>query len=188
MQALFAYGSALMQKESSDTNSPLANFEQAIRVFKAIGQSYPQTEQAALALGEIGDCYLQLTNYDAATNAYAQVINSPVANISTRSQAQIGFGIALEKQAALATDGDQTNLLKAARDAYLDVFYGVNRHGDEQYQDAFWTKKAGLQALPLVEALGVDDPDEFIKGMEREFPESKDSLEKKRAALPPKKN
>jgi TolA-binding protein len=187
-QALFAYGGALMRKESSDTNNPLANFEQAIRVFKAICQSYPQTEQAALALGEIGDCYLQLTNYDAATNAYAQVINSPVANISTRSQAQIGFGLALEKQAALATDGDQTNLLKAAQHAYLDVFFGVNRHSDEQYQGAFWTKKAGLQALPLVEAFGVDDPGKFIDGMEREFPESKDSLEKKRAALPLGKN
>ena len=57
----------------------------------------------------------------AATNAYAQVFNSPFADISARSQAQIGFGIALEKKAALA-DGDDQRLLKLALDNYLDVW------------------------------------------------------------------
>ena len=56
-----------------------------------------------------------------ATNAYAQVVNSPFANISARSQAQIGLGIALEKKAALATGSDQTGLLQLALDNYLDV-------------------------------------------------------------------
>ena len=72
-------------------------------MFSQIGQT---NELGALARVEIGECDLQLANYDAATNAYAQVFNSPNADISARSQAQIGFGIALEKMAALAT-GDE---------------------------------------------------------------------------------
>ena len=89
--------------DSTDTNNPLANFQTATNVFSQICQLYPTNELGALAWIEIGECDLQLTNYDAATNAYAQVFNSTApANISARSQAQIGFGIALEKKAALA--------------------------------------------------------------------------------------
>jgi TolA-binding protein len=154
MQALFAYGSALMQKESTDTNNPLANFEQAIRVFKAICQSYPQTEQAALALGEIGDCDLQLTNYDAAAGAYAQVTNLLVASVAARSQAQIGIGIVFEKRAAQATGENQIALLKQARDDYYDVFRGNNLRRDESEEaDPFWQKKAGLETARLDESL-----------------------------------
>ena len=86
--------------DSPDTNNPLANFQLATNVFSQICQLYPTNELGARAWGEIGDCDLQLANYDAATNAYAQVVNSPFANIAARSRAQIGFGIALEKKAA----------------------------------------------------------------------------------------
>ena len=127
----------------------------------------------------------------AATNAYAQVFNSTApANISARSQAQIGFGIALEKKAALATGTNQTALLQLALDNYLDVFdtsLGKNLR-DGEVADPFWVKKAGLQALPLVEALGVADPGKFFDHLERLFPQLKDSLEKKRAALLSAKN
>jgi hypothetical protein len=51
--------------------------------------------------------------------------------------------------------------------------------------DRFWVEKAGLQALPLIQALGTGNPDRFIGQMESLFPQSKDSLEKIRAALPP---
>jgi TolA-binding protein len=153
-QALFAYGGALMQKESSDTNNPLANFGEAIRVFKAICQSYPESEQAALAWGEIGDCYLQLTNYDAATSAYAQVTNLPVASVAARSQAQVGIGIVFEKRAAQAIGEDQITLLKQARDDYYDVFKGNNLRKDEGEKTApFWQKKAGLETARLDESL-----------------------------------
>ena len=57
--------------------------------------------------------------------------------------------------------------------------------------DPFWVKKAGLQALPLVElpALsGVADPGKFFNDLETLFPQAKDSLEKKRAILPSAKN
>jgi len=153
-QALFAYGGALMQKESSDTNNPIANFEQAIRVFKAVCQLHPQTEQAVLALGEIGDCYLQLTNYDAAAGAYAQVTNSPVASAAARSQAQVGIGLVFEKRAAQSTGENQIALLKQARDDYYDVFRGNNLREDESEEaDPFWQKKAGLETARLDESL-----------------------------------
>jgi hypothetical protein len=154
-----------------------------------ICQTYPSSEQAALAQGEIGNCYLQLTNYVAATNAYAQVIASPLADISARSQAQIGVGIALEKMAALATGGDQTNLLQQAlNDCYLEVFdtsIGKNVR-DGETADPLWVEKAGLQALPLIQTLGAGDANKFIDRMEELFPQLKDLLEKKRAGLPPK--
>ncbi|MGA2179478.1 MAG: tetratricopeptide repeat protein [Verrucomicrobiota bacterium] len=185
-QALFAYGSALMLKDSPDTNNPLANFQLATNVFNQICQLYPTNELNAQAWIEIGDCDLQLGAFDAATNAYAQVFgpNAP-ATISARSRAQIGFGIALEKKAA-AAGGDQTALLQFALDNYLAVF--VTQFGEN---DPFWVKKAGLQALPLMElpALsGVADPDKFIDNLETLFPQARDSLEKKRAALRPAKN
>ena len=178
-QALFAWGGTLMQMSSTDTNSPLANFSAATNVF---GQIDPANELAPLAQIEIGKCDLQLANFDAATNIYAQVFNSTNADISARSEAQVGFGIALEKMAVAAADEDKTALLKQAQDNYLNVFFGTNRH-DAELQNRFWTKEAGLRALPLVETLGTGDPDGFIKNMETWFPESKDTLEKIRAAL-----
>jgi TolA-binding protein len=189
-QALFAYGSALMSMDSADTNNPLANFQLAMNVFSQICQLYPTNEPGALAWNEIGDCDLQLGALDAATNAYAQVFNSPFANISARSRAQIGIGIALEKKAALPPGGDQTALFQLALDNYLDVFdtsIGKNLREGE-VADSFWVKKAGLQALPLVEALGVGDPEEFFDHLEKLFPQLKESLEKKKAALRPAKN
>jgi TolA-binding protein len=181
-QALFAYGSALMLEDSPDTNKPLANFQQALGVFNSIGQLYPTNELSALALIEISKCDLQLTNYDAATNACAQVIASPWGGVSARSQAQINLGIALEKKADLATGDDRNRLLQQALENYLDVFYGTNLR-DGEARDLFWVKKAGLQALPLVEAVGVNEPGLFFNHLEGLFPELKDSLEKKKAAV-----
>jgi TolA-binding protein len=191
-QARFAWGSVLMLADSSNTNNPLANFQLATNVFAQIVQMYPTNELSALAWGEIGDCDLQLTNFDAATNAYAQVVNSPFAKIAARSQAQIGLGIALEKKAALMTGNDQTNSLQLALDNYLDVLYGKNLR-DGETADAFWTKKAGLQAAALAETIGEwAQAVNIYKRLEGLLPQLKDSLEKKMAAaqenFPPPKN
>jgi TolA-binding protein len=185
-QALFAYGGALMQEESPDTNNPLANFESAIQVFKAIGQTYPQSEQAALAWGEIGDCYLQLAGqpqgahfYDDATNAYAQVITSPLADAAARSQAQMGIGLVLEKRAAPAAGQDQTALLQQALQNYLDVLYGKNLR-DGESADSFWVKKAGLQAASVAETLGEwPQAVNVYRRLEELLPPLHDLLEKK---------
>ena len=184
VQALFAYGGALMQL--SDTNDPVANFKKAILVFKAIGQTYPDTEQAALAWGEMGDCYLQLAGqpqeaqyYDEATNAYAQVINSPRAGVAARSMAQTGIGQVLEKRAAQVTGSDQTVLLQQALQNYLDVLYGKNLHDDEP-ADPFWVKKAGLQAATVAEELGEwPQAVNVYRRLEELLPLLHDMLEKK---------
>jgi hypothetical protein len=175
-----------MLSDPTDPNNPLANFQSATNVFGQVCRLYPTNELGALAGIEMGKCDAQLTNYDAATNAYAQAFHSPVAGIAARSQAQIGFGLVLEKKAALATGADSKALLQSALDNYLDVFYETNLRGEEM-ADSFWIKKAGLQALPLVQLPGVADPEKFIDHLEELFPQLKDSLEKKKADLPPEK-
>ncbi|HZF01891.1 MAG TPA: tetratricopeptide repeat protein [Methylomirabilota bacterium] len=195
VQAQFAWGNALMSYESSITNNPLANFQFATNVFVLIVQKYPTNDFGALALCYIGDCAVQLANYDAATNTYAQVFSTnSMAGISLRCRAQIGFGMTLEKKAELVVTGDDKNaLLHLALDNYFDAFetgYGKNLRDDETARE-FWVKEAGLRALPLMQSLRVAPPegvDGFITEMEGLLPQLKDSLEKKRAEFSQIKN
>ena len=189
LQARFAYGAALMRMDSPETNNPSANLQMATNLFSQICRQYATNEAAARAWGEIGDCALLLNDFDAATNAYAQVFGNSnmAAGVSLRGSAQVGFGLALERKAALALGANQIALLQMAKDNYLDVFdtwSGQNLRAGET-ADPFWVKKAGLQALPLVEALGAGNPTNFINTMESLFPQARDSLEKKKAALAP---
>ena len=186
-QALFAYGSAEMQ--DPDTNNPLANYVTAIKVFTAIGQNYAGTDQSwlvPLAWGAMGECYLQLAGqpqgaqyYDDATNAYAQVIHSPQADATARSQAQVGIGLVMEKRAAQATGPDQTALLQQALQNYLDVLYERNLR-DGEAGDPFWVKKAGLQAASVAETLGEwPQAVNVYRRLEGLLPVLHDMLEKK---------
>jgi TolA-binding protein len=191
-QAWFDYGDVLMQEPSSDTNNPLANYKQAILYFEYVCKQYGGSGPAARAWGEIGDCYLQLATqspqfYSDATNAYAQAIAQPGAEVAARSQAQLGIGMVYEKLAALTNGVVQTALLQTALDNYLDVFFGNNLH-DGETADPYWVKEAGLDALPLVETLGTGDPNKFIDQMEALLPEQKVSLEKKRLEISRPKN
>jgi outer membrane protein assembly factor BamD (BamD/ComL family) len=188
-QARFAYGGVLMQLDSPDTNRPTANFELATNVFTQVIQANPTNESGARAWCELAKCEMQLLNYAAATNAFAQVFDSPCADVSEWSEAKTGLGQALEKFAATLTGTSRNDVLRMARDSYLDVFYtwtGQNLRGGKA--DPFWVRKAGLLALPLIEKLGMGDPDKFVDQMEDLFPQSKDSLEKKRSALDAVKN
>jgi tetratricopeptide (TPR) repeat protein len=153
VQAAFAHGSALMRMDSTDTNNPLANFQPAIKVFGQIGGWDPTNQLVVPAMFEMGNCNLQLTNYDDATNDYAQVVGSTNASVSARSQAQIGIGIALEKKAELATGTNQTALLELALNNYVDVLHEKNLRANE-IADLIWVKKAGLQAAALAGTLG----------------------------------
>ncbi|HXE43405.1 MAG TPA: hypothetical protein VN516_10300, partial [Candidatus Baltobacteraceae bacterium] len=159
------------------------NFQRATNVFSRIVQANPTNAAAARAWIQIGDCNLQLGNFDDATNAYAQAASSVAASISVRSQAQVGIGIVLEKRADLASGDDKKALLQSALDNYLDVFESAINPDKSETADAFWVKKAGLQALPLIQSLGVAPPENFIDEMEKLLPQLKDSLEKKRAEL-----
>jgi len=179
IQARFAYGDALRQMASSDTNN--FNLQQATNILSQLCPLAATNAAGALAWSEMGDCDLQLGALDAATNAYAQVLASPVADQALRSRAQVGLGLVLEKKAEGLAAADQKPLLALALKNYQDVFYS-----EAEVQDAFWKKKAGLQMLALVArtgSLAADDLASFVQRLKKMFPQLQDSLELKKLAL-----
>ncbi len=189
MQARFAGGAALMHMDTGATNAALANLQLATNLFGQIIQKNPTNEFGARAWGETGDGDVQLGDFISATNAYAQAfgVNS-AGNISVRSRAQVGAGLALEKMAAQFSGAEQENLLKQARDNYLEVFYRQNLR-DGEAPDLFWLKKAGLQAAPLVGRFdGVQSQKLFYANLQTNLPPLGEAIRKKMAALSPEKN
>ncbi len=179
VQATFAHGDALMRWESPDTNNPLANFQAATNVFGQIYQLYPTNEWGALALFYIGECDVQLGNYDGAVSTFTQVLDSPAADVAARSQAQIGIGIALEAKAAQSEDPERMELMHTALGNYTDVLYEKNLRDGEQ-ADSFWRKKAGLQAASLAESLAdFQVATNVYLRLEGLFPQARDSFQKK---------
>lgn len=183
VQATFAHGDALMHAEPENTNSPLANFQRATKVFGWIVQANPTNAAAARAWIQIGDCNLQSGNLDDATNAYMQAAGSTAASISVKDQARIGIGLVLEKKAELLSGDDKAAMLRSALNNYLDVFDTAINPPPNEMADPFWVKKAGLQALSLIQTLNVAPPGGFIDEMEIVLPQLKESLEKKRTEL-----
>lgn len=185
-QAWFDYGDVLMQQPSPDINNPYTNYLEAIKYFQAVCQQYAGNEQAALAWGEIANCYYQIAGqypgyYTNAADAYSQVIASPAAEVTARSQAQVGLGMVYEKRAVL-DPANQTTFLQTALNNYLDVFFGKNLR-DGETADPFWVRESGRHALPLMDTLGVGDSNKFIDQMEAVLPQLKDYLEKERIEL-----
>ena len=178
VQAAFAHGDALMWMDSTVTNDPLHNYSEATNVFASIIQLDPTSEAAARAWGKIGECCLQLADYDAVMNACAQVLNANIqADISLRSQAQIVIGTALEKKAALAAGDDRSALLKQALENYLDVF---NTRIGERTSDPFWVQKAGLAAARLEATLqGWPQALKYYRDMTNAWPSLQAGLENK---------
>jgi TolA-binding protein len=176
VQARFAYGNALMLIDSSDTNNPYANFQRATNIFAEIP---PTNEVGFMALGLIAECDYTMGDYLSATNNYSRVADAADVSVSVRSQARVGLGLTLEKLAQQDGSAASSNLLNSALNQYLDVF-------DTQFGDnnPFWVKKAGLQALTLMQSLGAADSNKFIDRMEQLFPQSRDSLEKRRLPAP----
>jgi len=154
-QAMSAYGGALMRLPPKGTNK-LENLEEALKVFKALvktaGQKYPTNELTAAAWGELGNCAAQLQDYTTASNAYQQAMTLPVASVTIGCQARIGLAIVLERQAMSGGAVVSPALLKQARELYLDVYSGKVLGADEMLE-AFWKKKAGLEAARLSELL-----------------------------------
>jgi TolA-binding protein len=179
VQARFAYCDALRQMASSDTNN--ANLQLATNILSQLCPLAVTNEAGALAWSAIGDCSLQLGAFDAATNAYAQAMNSPAAGAGLRKRAQVGLGLVLEKKAEGQPDEARKILLALALNYYQDVFYPKAEAAEE-----FWKKKAGLQMLELVKKTGClkgGDLDDFITELIKTFPQLKDSLELKRLAV-----
>jgi outer membrane protein assembly factor BamD (BamD/ComL family) len=155
--ALFEWGDAATRLESTDTNKPLANFEEAIRIFSKLQQLYPTNDLAPLARGRMGDCYLQLaasdsTQYEVVAQAYQQVMDAANAGITARSQAEVGLAAVLDKQGSKKSEPEQTQSRQRAFEHYLNVVYEKNLRDGEK-ADPFWLKKAGLEAAKLAEEL-----------------------------------
>ena len=155
-RALFALADAAARSENTDTNKPLANYAEAITAFRKLAQLFPTNALAILAEGRVGDCYLQMAgsstnNYYALANeAYSNVLNSARADVAARSQAEVGLGLVLDKQArALPAAEAETNRV-AALERFLNVAYQRNLRQGEQ-ADAFWVKFAALEAAKLLE-------------------------------------
>ena len=178
LHAMLALGDYWMSRVSTNK---LADYGEALGVFNTIGNDYPTNPLAVLALGAKANCLLQSSQYDAASNTYQQVISSPLADVSARSQAEVGLAITLEKQAQAQTGAGQTALLKLALDHYLNVFYGTLLRGREQ-PDLFWVKKAGLEAARLGGDLGQWQPAVNIYGRLQELlPQLRASFAEKQA-------
>ena len=188
-QARFAYGAALMQMPSVDTNSLTANLQLATNIYNQIIQAYPTNQLGVRALGELADCAVQLSAFELATNAYAAVANSALAGVALRGRAQVGLGLVLEKMATGQAPADRKLLLDLALKNYLNVVSTSWDAGldDSATADAFWVKKAGLLALPLL-ATGGNYPTNFFDRLERLLPPLKETLDKKKAALGATKN
>ena len=73
-------------------------------------------------------------------------------------------------------------LLNQALDCYLVVLYEKNLR-DSETANPFWSKKAGLQALPVMATLKTGDVDRVVNRLERLLPSLTEMLEKKRVAL-----
>src|SRR5262249_55436822 len=80
LRARYAYGDTLMMLGDSAETNKMGNYLEAIRVFNSICVDFPSNSIAALAWGEMANCYLQWAqnphNYEFASNAFVQVIGS----------------------------------------------------------------------------------------------------------------
>ncbi len=187
-QAVFAYGDALMARPASETNR-LANYQEAIPVFAKIHERHRTNEIAALAWGEMANCYRQLRDASNAVAAYTQVIQSPAAKFAARSQAQVGLALLQEELAQTESGETQRRLLMSALDNYLDVFYYEKNLRDGEQPDWFWVKKAGLDAARLAEAQqDWTQAVKFYRRLQTMLPSLKESLQsriQKAEAHPP---
>jgi len=153
VQANIAFADATINEDSTNKMADLNN---AISSLQLVLQSSSNTWQAAQAWGKIGDCYFELGTKDPdklndATNAYRNVIEAPAARIAAKHEARFKLAATIERQAALKTGGDQTDLLKEALHQYLKVFNGAQ--DDPGGGSPLWVKKAGVEAGRLAESL-----------------------------------
>ncbi len=128
-------------------------FGDAIKAWAVITNNliFPSNALAPRAMGKIGDAHfarantvsdsaLQPVHYQNATNAYLKAMAWPGADLHTRSMAEIGLGLALEK----------LKKPKESMDHLLNVIYETNKKDDEP-TDLFAIKAAGLEALRTLE-------------------------------------
>jgi TolA-binding protein len=178
-QALFEYANALI---SQDSTNKTEDYKDAIKAFNLICQSTNTNTLSILAWGQIANCYLQLAQGPGQlTNSieyFQRIVDEPRADASARSIAKVGLAVVLKKQADEAPPEQQLALRKRALDNYLDVFdRRILRPGETP--DAFWTKKAGMEAAQLASTIELwDVTTRILERLLELMPELRPILEK----------
>lgn len=98
-------------------------------------------------------------------------MQAPTADVTARSQAEVGLATVLEKRSAAATGAERDTLLKESLGRLLGVFHGRNRPGENA--SPFWLNRAGLEAARLAESLGLkEQAANLYESLARTFPTS----------------
>ncbi len=154
--AFFELGELHLVRPPEPSSPPLANFRNALEAFARAGQ-FTNSPLAAVAIGKMADCHLQLAtvstnSYEVAAELYRRAAEWPGAEVSVRSKATVGRGIVAEKVAALRANGEAEAFVRQALNHYLDVAHGkLLRPGERA--DGWWLKEAGREAGRLLEQL-----------------------------------
>jgi TolA-binding protein len=145
-QALFLLGDA---RASETTTNYEDTMKEVMKVFGLIAREYSTNKLAALALGQKASYALQwaqasseTNKYDIVSNAFVEVINSPMADARATNIATIGLGKVLEKLAQQRPE-EARKLHEEALDLYVNAFL------NEEQPEMFWTKTAGMDAGQL---------------------------------------
>ena len=158
VQALDAYGDTFLMQ-----NAPkgLSDYQEAFKTFDLICKTFPTNPIATIAWGQKAICWLQFARtsqeFGPVTNAFQQVLDSPLADAKARSIAEVGLGFTLEKIGEGKPEPEKSRILNEALRHYERVFYnkGFLREGEKP--DEFWTRKAGLDEADLAKRLQMSD-------------------------------
>ena len=144
-ESYFAYGDTFFNDFLSDPDKPKTLFDEAIKTFSKITKDFSTNALASLAWGRMGECYFQWNNLnkdsaalDLATNAFSEVLKSPLAEIASRSQAEVGLGKICEAKGKL--------------DEALEHYARILYIGETDEFDPTWTREAGYAAGKLCES------------------------------------
>ncbi len=144
-------GDALFELGKNSAGDKADSIGEARLKYARVGALHPESRLAAIAFGRYGDASYFLKRYSEAIEAYDRVLNDfAAADISIRSQAEVGLGMALERLAEENPEQSRERLDQALQH-YLNIVYLGNLRPNEQ-PDPFWLEEAGLKAGTLVEA------------------------------------
>lgn len=190
-EAFFAYGDVLLMQDA-DPAQPFKKFEKALGAFDKIPLNYPDSPLVPAAWGKKGICLMQWASarepqekdpklYDGAIEAFEKAMLFTNAEAAVRSQAEVGLGLAQERQAQLSPPPKNADLFKSARNHYLNVLSGTNLNVNKGEKPSFfWQKEAGLYAANLAESLkDWEAAASFYKRLIALFPPLGATLEKK---------
>ena len=157
-------GDALFEQGRQDPSNQDELIGKARLRFATVSALHEQSRLAAIGYGRYADASYFLKKYPEALESYERVISDfAEADISTRSQAEVGLAMVYERQAEI--DPSRADALqKKALEHYLNIVYWKNLRTDE-LPDPFWLEEAGIKAGLLVEAR--QDHDTGIKLYQR---------------------